>query len=220
MTTCTPTRFHVVLLGCSLAVASCLVMPASRSEVAQQCSFDLPETLGSWRQLEQLKLQESELKILHASDHWQRVYQRCDTKEIMVVTLIAGPSGRLASHQPEVCYARNEFCSHSDAVRWTVPGRDDKFRFQTLEPRQIERPAMTIAYAWHDGDCWRAPRVPKIQLARYPALQRLQISMRHPSGMARDAQNAMQRFVQLTVDITDELHLRTTSLPTPIPTSR
>ncbi|MCM2375130.1 exosortase-associated EpsI family protein [Aporhodopirellula aestuarii] len=213
MVTLTITRLQVALLGCVLAFVSCLITPASHSENSQPCAFELPETLGTWKLLEEGSLQESELEILHATDHWRRVYRCSRTNHTVVVTLVAGPSGPLASHQPAVCYARNEFRLQNDAVTWTVPDRDDMFRFQTLEPRQIERPAMTIAYAWHDGDRWRAPRVPRIRLAGNAALQRLQITMRHPSGMAHDALGTMRQFVQLTVDASDELHRQLATLP-------
>ena len=208
-------RFQAALLGCGLAVASCLVTPTSHSEVPRQPTFELPDTLGPWELLEQGTLQESELRILQASDHWRRVYQCRDTKEIVDVTLIAGASGPVASHQPEICYSRNEFSSPSDARLWTVPERSDTFRFHTFEPRQFERPALTIAYAWHDGVRWRVPRVPRLQLAGHAVLQRLQRTMRHPSGMARDAQAAMRQFIQLAVDAADARQSRHAPFPTP-----
>ena len=209
------TRFQTALLGCSLAAASCCVTPASHSEVPQQRAFELPESLGSWELLEQGSLQESELRILQASDHWRRVYQCRETGQIVVATLVAGASGPLASHQPEICYARNEFCSHSDARIWVVPERRDRFRLQTLEPRQITQPALTIAYAWHDGENWRAPSLPRLQLAGHATLQRLQITMRHPGGAAGDAEVALQQIVQLILDATDGPVLQVASLPTP-----
>ncbi len=211
----TLTRIQAALLGCGLAVVSCLITPVSHSAVSERCAFELPETLGSWELLEKGDLQKSELRILQASDHWRRVYQDREAQHTVVVTLVAGASGPLVSHQPEICYARNEFCSHGDARLWTVPERRDTFRFQTLEPRELERPALTIAYAWHDGDHWRAPRVPRLQLAGHAVLQRLQISLWHPSGMARDARDAMQRFIQLTVDAADLKSSRPAPLPAP-----
>ena len=206
----TLTRFKAVVLGCSLAAASCLATPGSRSKIPQQCVFELTETLGAWDLLEQRDLQPSALKILQASDHWQRVYQNRETKQIVVATLIAGEGGPLASHMPETCYARNDFCSLSDAIVWTVPERSDKFRFQTLAPRKIDQPAVTIAYAWNDGNQWTAPHYPRIQLAGHTTLQRLLITMRHPNGMASNAREAMQQFVQLAVNTVEVKQARNT----------
>jgi hypothetical protein len=216
---CTLNRFQIVLLGCSLAAVSSLITPSSRATFPPHRVLALPEMLGSWELLEEGQLEESELRILQANDHWRRIYQCRKTKQVVVVTLVVGASGPLTCHQPEVCYARNEFCSHSDASLWTVPDRRDRFRFQTLEPRQVERPALTISYAWHDGDLWRAPTVPRIQLAGCAALQRLQISIRHPTGMAQDARAALQQFVQLAVDATAENQTRVAALPTSAITS-
>ena len=213
MRTITITRLQAALLGCGMAIASCLATAASRPNVPQSCAFELPKVLDSWQLLRKENPDQSELRILQSSDQWQCVYQCQDTEQVVVVTLLAGAAGPLASHQPEVCYARDEYRSHSDAHVWTVPERGDKFRFQTLEPRRIMQPALTIAYAWHDGVLWRAPRVPRLQLAGHATLQRLQITMRHPSGMAHDAEATLQRFLRLTLDATDTPQSRVTSPP-------
>lgn len=197
------TRLKVTLLGCGLAFTSCLFTAAFHPAVSLRCAFELPQTLGTWQLLQQESPTPGELRILQATDHWQRVYQCQETEQIVVVTLIAGPAGPLLSHQPEVCYARNEFSTHSDASIRAVPQRHDRFRFQTLEPRQTTQSAMTIAYAWHDGENWTAPRMPRFQLAGHATLQRLQLNMRHPSGHVREAESAMQQFVQLMLDAVD-----------------
>ncbi len=209
------TRFQAALLGCGLAVVSCLITPASHLEVPPHGAFELPETLGSWELLEQGNLQQSELEILHASDHWRRVYRCRETNKTVVVTLVAGASGPLASHQPEICYARSEFFAHGDALLWTVPERSDQFWLRTLEPRQFEQRSLTIAYAWHDGERWMAPRIPRLQLAGRATLQRLQITMRHRSGMAPAARIAIQQFAQLAVDAVDIMQSRPAPVPTP-----
>lgn len=197
------TRFQAALLGCGLAATSCLITASSHRAMPQQNAMTLPERLGPWKLLRREDLHESELSILQATNHWRSVYQYGETGQTVIVTLVAGASGPLASHHPQICYSRKEFSSYGDAGQWTVPERNDTFRFQTFEPRQFERPSLTIAYAWYDGDRWRAPVVPRIQLAGHPVLQRLQFTMRHHSGMTRDMRNIMQNFVELAVNATD-----------------
>lgn len=203
MTMPTLTRLRATMLGCGLAFTSCLMSTASHPTVPLKCAFELPPILGSWQLLKQESPAASELSILQATDHWQRVYQCQKTQKVVVATLIAGAAGPLASHQPEVCYARHEFCAHSDARIWTVPERRDSFRFQTLEPRQPTESALTIAYAWHDGTNWTAPGLPRFQLAGHASLQRLQLNMRHPGGLSRAAEVALRQFVQLILDAAD-----------------
>ena len=199
----TTTRLQAALLGCGLAITNCLITSVSHTAAPQPTGFELPEILGSWKLREQAALQPSELSILQATDHWRRIYQCRKNGQIVIVTLLAGAGGPLASHHSETCHARNEFCSHGDTLLWSVPERPDQFRFQTLEPRQVERPALTVAYGWHDGDRWSAPRIPRLQLAGHAALHRLQITLRHPNGMSREARAAMQQFIQLTVEAMD-----------------
>jgi hypothetical protein len=197
------THLQASVLGCSLAVAGCLLTPTSHSETSRALTFDVPDILGCWELQEHGQLQASELRLLQVKDHWRRIYHCRETQQVVVVTLITGPSGPLVSHQPEICYARSEFCSHSEATLWATASRRDEFRFQTLEPRLVEQPAITIAYAWHDGDHWRAPHFPRFSFAGNAGLQRLQITMRHPAGTTRQAGAAIQQFIQLSVDAAD-----------------
>lgn len=193
-------RFQAALVGCGLAITSCLITTASQSEVPPQVAFQLPEILGTWERQGQGSLEDGELSMLQASDHWRSTYQCRETKQLLVVTWIAGATGPLVGHLPEICYSRNEFSSHSQVALWTVPGYGDTFRFQTLEPWQSERLALTIAYAWRDTDRWLAPSAPRFQLAGHANLQRLQLSLRHPNGGSHAARMAMQQFLELAVD--------------------
>ncbi len=194
------TRMRAAVLGCGLAIAGCLVTPTLHSQIPQTLTFRLPESVGPWKLQQRGKLQQSELKILQASDHCRCIYHCRETKQVLVVTLIAGPRGPLVSHQPEICYARDEFSAHSEATLWSLASRRDEFRLQTLMPRQVERSALTIAYAWYDGDCWRAPDHPRFRFAGHEGLQRMQVSMPHPVGMTAEACDAIQQFIQLTID--------------------
>ena len=192
------------MLGCSLSVAACLLTPPPHSEVSRASTFDVPEVLGGWElQQQRGQLQTSELRLLQADDHWRRIYHCRETQQVVVVTWIAGPSGPLVSHQPEVCYARNEFYLGSESTRWATASRRQDFRFQTLKPRLFERPAITIAHAWHDGNRWQAPDSPRFSFAGHAGLQKLQISIRHPVGTTRQATAAIQQFIQLTIDAAD-----------------
>ncbi len=202
------TRRKAAVLGCCLALVSCLATLSARTEVPSRCAFELAETIGGWELIERCELQPSELKILQAQDHWRRVYQHRQSKQVVVVTLIAGPGGPLASHQPETCYARTEFRAHSEPVVWHVPDQPDRFRFQTLQPRNVDQSALTIAYAWHDGSRWRAPQYPRFQLAGHPTLQRLLVTMRHPGGMTAEAQQVIRQVVRLTVDAAEAVPKR------------
>jgi hypothetical protein len=220
MMECTLTRLQAALLGCLLAADSCLLSLVTNSPQSQERALDLPEVLGTWELLEQGQLDESELTMLQAHDHWQRVYRCQQTSQLVIATLVAGASGPLVCHQPEVCYARNEFSSYTETQLWSAPRSEDQFRFQTFEPRDLERPAMTICYAWHDGDRWRAPGIPRLRLAGRSSLQRLQVSMRHPTGSAPDAQQALQQFLMAAVDATHPMQARLAVIPNPSEGSR
>lgn len=213
-------RVHVVLFGCLLTAASCLLSMPAVGRPSNQSAFDFPARLGSWQLLERAELEEGELAMLRAHDHWQRIYECPQTNQRIIATLVSGPSGPLVCHQPEVCYARSEFCSHSEIRTWSTPTGADRFRIQTLEPRDVERPAMTICYAWHDGSNWKAPKMPRLQLAGRSSLQRLQVSMRHAPGSTTDAQSVMEEFLLAAVEATQQLQTGIAERPTPSQSSR
>ncbi|WP_147871174.1 hypothetical protein [Stieleria maiorica] len=194
------TRSNIAVLGCVLSLLSCLATSTWRTETPPRCAFEPAQTLGPWQLLEHGELQASELAILRASDHWRVGYQHPQTRQVVVVTLIAGAAGPLASHLPETCYARQEYSSHSDAVVWKFPETSDSFRFQTLHPRDVDQPALTIAYGWHDGTRWSAPRSPRFQFAGSRTLQRMLVTMRHPGGLTTEARQVLQQVLELTVN--------------------
>ncbi|WP_182864767.1 exosortase-associated EpsI family protein [Rhodopirellula sp. JC639] len=194
------TRSKIAVLGCLLSLTSCLVTSGWRTAPPPRCAFEPAATLGPWQLLERDELEPRELEILQASDHWRAAYRHPQTGQVVVVTLIAGAAGPLASHSPETCYARQEYRSLSDAVVWKLPETSDNFRFQTLHPRNVDQPALTIAYGWHDGTRWSSPRSPRFQFAGRPTLQRMLVTTRHPGGLTAAARQTLQQVLQWSVN--------------------
>lgn len=198
-------RLRAILAGCGIALvgwASTQISPRRQGveqAAASETRFELPSRVGSWELIERLSLPEKELAIFNASDHWRYVYRCRDTKHLLVATLIAAEGGPLLCHLPEVCYERNAFESHATPRLWRVDSASDEFRFQKLTPRDHSQPSVTVAYAWHDGQRWSAPAVPRMQLAGHPTLKRLYITARSPSGHASELERSMQTFLQKAI---------------------
>jgi hypothetical protein len=191
-------RLWAALAGCVLSLISCVLVPTTAAS-PQSLVLELPRRIGSWEMLRQDMLGPHELEMLQASDYRRRVYRCQETGRLLTATIVAGPSGPLACHQPEVCYGRNEYCTHSRAWVWRVPEREDEFRLLTLESLSIQQPTLTLAYAWHAEDRWRAPLVPRFQFFGNKTLQRLTVAMPHAAGAEDAAELAVQQFIKLVV---------------------
>ena len=193
-------RFTATLAGCLLTTASCLI-PANLPRQPERCGqFELPPTLGTWQLLKQDVLPDDDLAIFDATQHWRRTYQCIETKQVIVATMIAGATGPLASHQPDICYARKDYRAIGGQVTHRASlNQADEFQYQTFESRTAGCSALTVAYAWHDGQRWCVPIIPRIQLAGCASLRRLQVTVAHPSGTSLAAQQTLQQFVKLAV---------------------
>lgn len=158
--------------------------------------IDLPDAAGSWRMQQRLELPDDERKMLGAASCWRRQYQCQRTQQHVVATLAAGPSGRIAAHSPEVCYASRDYRPTSAARTVQVDGVEGRFWIHSFRPRIVGQPTLTVAYAWHDGHRWCAPRSPRWELAGKPQIWRLQVTCQHPEWAAGDAAAALTDFLQ------------------------
>lgn len=156
---------------------------------------DLPDVAGSWIMQQRLELPDDERKMLGAESCWRRQYQCQRTQQRVVATLAAGPSGRIAAHSPEICYASRDYRSTSAARTVQVDDVEGRFWIHSFRPRTVGQPTLTVAYAWHDGHCWRAPRSPRWELAGKPQIWRLQVTCQHPEWAAGDAAAALTDFL-------------------------
>lgn len=158
--------------------------------------FEPPDAFGSWMLQQPLELTDDEIQMLGAARYWRRQYQCQRTQQSVVATLAAGPPGRIAAHSPEICYAAHDYQSISTARTIRVDGVEGRFWVHRFRPRTAGQPTLTVAYAWHDGHCWRAPRSPRWELVGTAQICRLQVSCQHPDWDTGDAAAALTDFLQ------------------------
>src|SRR5688572_26854226 len=72
---------------------------------AAQLEEALPKQLGPWRLVQAPEMEAGAIEILQSVGHLQGVYSNDQTGESLVIQLVAGPSGPMSAHTPEICYA-------------------------------------------------------------------------------------------------------------------
>ena len=205
-------RMSACLLGAALSAVSCVSLPRARQMPTTDVTFELPDLVGSWELISQPAIPPRELEILQADDSWRRIYRCRETDQLLVATLIAGNGGPLSCHLPETCVSRSIYCVGPSTSVWQLLPTQHRFWIQTYFPRQIDSTALTVAYAWHDGLSWRAPQMPRFQLAGHSKLQRLQVTVQHENGRSAEAKAAIQRFVRASMQSTLPSRISTNSI--------
>lgn len=194
------TRIVAIWIGCASALAGLLVPPTLIRLLGEGSSdaacLEFPDTFGSWTAQQQLALPDDELDTLGAAGYWRRQYRGRATQQTVLATLVFGPAGRIAAHSPEICYARRAYQPVGPARTVRLAGTDSRFKMTSFRPRVAGQPALTVAYAWHDGQQWIAPTSPRLALAGVQQVCRLQVTCQHPDWATGEAEAALARFLQ------------------------
>ncbi len=144
----------------------------------------LPARLGPWRLVKTLDLEQGVGDALQCAAHLHGIYTNDQTGDSVIVAVLAGPSGPLSVHTPEICYSANDYELAGERQEWTVDdtkGQSHSFWKIHANSRHSTRPNLRILYGWSQGRQWQAVRGPRFALAGLPVLYKLQLA-----GPARD----------------------------------
>ena len=139
----------------------------------------LPERLGAWRLVETPAIEPGALEILQSVGHLQGVYSNDQTGESLAIQVVAGPSGPMSAHTPEICYAGQEYKIAGERTMTTVVDRNGKqhslWQLHALA-QHIRRPDLQVLYGWSDGGTWDATNGPRIAFGGLPVLYKIQLA--------------------------------------------
>jgi hypothetical protein len=119
----------------------------------------------------------------------QRSYFNAHRGVTVVVALVCGRPGPVATHTPEVCYGANGYLV-GDKHLIPIEGSEVPAKFWTsdaVRTRVSEETKVRLYWAWNGGNGWVASRDARIEFPRhkYPVLHKLYV-LREISG-PRDA---------------------------------
>ena len=181
-----------LITGCLLTLAAIWLSPSDGNPGSNL--LRAKESTDDWERLEEDRLTSREIILLGVHDHWRWTYRHRATGMLATVTWLRGECGPLVSHQPDVCYRHEALCSDGRATTWKHPGSNDQFRIQSFRGRSISSHSVTVLHAWSTGDGWAAPAYPRLSFAMTNQIQRMQISLHHPTAGHEEARNAIKQL--------------------------
>ncbi len=158
---------------------------------AGRLGSELPARLGPGRLVDAVELEKEVVDALRIAGHWHGIYTNDQSGDTVVVAVLAGPSGPLTVHTPEICFSAADYELAGERKKWVVA--DERGQKHSLwqihaNSRHSTRPNLRVLFGWSRGDAWEAVAGPRFALAGLPVLYKLQLA-----GPARDEPSSPQR---------------------------
>lgn len=155
------------------------------AEVANRASRlqGVPGTFGDWVSTDR-EMDPNIQRVAGAAGYVDRNYRNTRTGEVMDVLMLSGPSGSIAAHTPDVCYAGIGFAMKEAAPvkRYLDAGAAGSVsywsaRFDKDAPGESP---LLVNWAWGvDGD-WSASEAPRRDYMLHQSLYKLYVTRRVP----------------------------------------
>jgi hypothetical protein len=186
---------------------------------AARLDGDLPPRLGPWRLAKTLPMDSEVRKSLQCCAALHGIYTNDQTGDSVIIAVLAGPSGPLSVHTPEICYSAADYELAGERQQWTV--RDKQGQSHGLwtihaNSRHATRPNLRVVYGWSSGGPWQAVQRPRFALAGLPVVYKLQLA-----GPAREDQReqALDPSHDFLTRFLAEIQPRLIDQPSSLPTS-
>lgn len=159
--------------------------------------LQLPAQMGNWVAGTEGTLDDESISSLRIQNSYiVRQYKHAVTQEVVHLTLMVGPSGKITAHTPEVCFGGRDFVK--EATRVPVPfdvqltsGEDvaDVFWRVNFLGQSILDVGKRISfyYAISVGDTWQAVENPRTSFQAYRYVYKLQAQAQVGAGTGEDA---------------------------------
>jgi hypothetical protein len=174
----------------------------------------LPMQIGYWHAEEEDTLDNSAISMLRIQNAYiARRYKHATTQEVVHLTLMVGPTGKITVHTPEVCFGGRDY--EKEATRVSVPitvqladGKEVADAFWRV--KFVGRSAgdannrISFYYAISVGDAWNAIENPRATFQKYRYVYKLQAQARSTSN----EEDSAKKFLEECLPTIHE-HLRT-----------
>ncbi len=146
---------------------------------AEMLPRPLPSQLGTWRLVDEQKLDDQVVKMLQCPAYVNCVYINDQTEDAVNVAVILGPLGPIAVHTPEVCYSAQDYHTTNDRSKASIVdrgGQEHSLWRVRMEASEVSRPNLEVSYAWGTGGAWSATESPRFAYAGAPYLYKIQLA--------------------------------------------
>ncbi len=120
------------------------------------------------------------MKMLRCAGYVNRTYEHSITGAMIRMSIILGPSGEIAVHTPEVCFASRQYEEPGERQSVAIEcedGSQGEFWSNAFQPRDKTsgRP-IRVFYAWSTGGPWMAAEGSGLRFSGRPYLYKIQLS--------------------------------------------
>ncbi len=136
----------------------------------------VPKQLGNWNYVEDAKpMQEGVIKELGVTEYVSRVYS--NGTDSVTFLLMAGKTGRLIRHTPDICYAStgNTFLREPTPVTLNVDGKPHEFRVLPIRPSSDLSGDFVVVYGFAHAGEFQSPANPRLTYHGQPAVEKIQV---------------------------------------------
>jgi Protein of unknown function (DUF3485) len=148
--------------------------PAALDE-ADAWESRVPFAVGEWAG-QDLEINPREREATQASGFLYRRYVNARTGGAVKLIVLAGRSGPIAVHTPDVCYRGSGYDEVGTAVRYDIPGALGNQlwvrRFQKASAAPIY---VRVWYGWTAAGTWMAPDKERLAFAGLPRLYKMYV---------------------------------------------
>jgi hypothetical protein len=141
----------------------------------------VPREVGPWVATADTPLDPKIVRIAEAVGYIARTYRHRDTGAQVDVLMLCGPSGPIAAHTPDVCYAGNGFKMVGGRARKTLPlpdGTAAGYWSARFEREVSSDDALRVCWAWGVDGHWDASESPWGEYALRQYLYKLYVTRR------------------------------------------
>jgi hypothetical protein len=142
---------------------------------------NVPTEVGEWKgeDIPPSEDQKAQYKRAELVGAVVRRYVHRPTGDAVMVMILSGLPGPIATHSPEACYKGQGYELAAPASKLSVsPGGgrpDSEFWFGDFRIPGELRPGLRFAWSWRAGDAWEAVDNPRSKFAPYPGLYKIYV---------------------------------------------
>jgi hypothetical protein len=153
---------------------------------------DFPATFGPWQLQESRTLSEDVIQMFECSGYVHRAYIHTDTGQVVNVALLAGPSGPISLHDPEICYQSTGYKPETEREREEITlsdGSKHHFWGVSMKSGDVFSDVLQVYYGWNTGTAaaWDAVEQPRLTYATRPFLYKVQVAAYVDSRLTADS---------------------------------
>ena len=177
----------------------------------------VPTQFGHWQMERELEMDETTKNMLELAGWINRSYVNQSTGQIVHVSVLLGPAGRISVHTPEICMPSRKYVQNDRRKRIPIPTAvspqsstedsdgiasknsvdvpENSLWGLTFQSREASGELLRVYYGWSRGGPWAATGGPRYEYAGSPYLYKIQLAAAVPPLTLSEETDPCQEFL-------------------------